>query len=344
VIPLRGKMERETGNAHSCAVVLSCGLATRDGEKGQAVKRLNVLDFYNLGEALGKLTRLLSAKEQRGPIFFQMVEVQEALKNFSQQDAFNIAKDDAAQLHANLDNFIVQHCTETKPDGQRIFRDFNEYLDTWTYWPVSQAIDHLIHVFKSECRSVETYSIERKLIYDTTALLHKASEEIRNSIRPLIEKDALKEIDEAGRCLALESYTAAGFHALRGLELVMDDYYRELSKKDSSFRSWADYIGAFEKLEKNKEERKSKYPSRKVISMLDRIRELDRNPLMHPRDVLDEMSADTLFTISVAAITEMAKDIRDLKANPEQTELLLVASDAKPEKRRRIQDGSYKSE
>lgn len=63
--------------------------------------------------------------------------------------------------------------------------------------------------------------------------------------------------------------------------------------------------------------------------MLDRIRELDRNPLMHPRDVLDEMSADTLFTVSVAAITEMAKDLREMQINPDQTELQLVSSNNK---------------
>ena len=51
--------------------------------------------------------------------------------------------------------------------------------------------------------------------------------------------------------------------------------------------------------------------------MLDRMRQLDRNPLMHPRDSLDEMAADTLFKLGIVTITELAKDMRDMAAQPE---------------------------
>jgi hypothetical protein len=131
------------------------------------------------------------------------------------------------------------------------------------------------------------------------------------------------EIDESGRCFAVDSYTACGFHALRGLEIVMEDYYEIITKKKSKFRSWYDYVKAFTRLSATRGKRKSKYPSPKVAAMIDRIREFDRNPLMHPRDTLDEPGADTVFNISIATITEMAKDMRDLKENPEQTELEL---------------------
>jgi hypothetical protein len=42
---------------------------------------------------------------------------------------------------------------------------------------------------------------------------------------------ALDELREAGRCLALESYTASGFHTLRGLEVVMAAYFKAVSGK-----------------------------------------------------------------------------------------------------------------
>ena len=59
------------------------------------------------------------------------------------------------------------------------------------------------------------------------------------------------------------------------------------------------------------------------MTMLDRMRQLDRNPLMHPRDRLDEMGADTLFSIGLATITEMAKDLREWAG---QHQLQLVGS------------------
>ena len=37
----------------------------------------------------------------------------------------------------------------------------------------------------------------------------------------------------------------SGFHALRGLELVMASYYEAVNGSTGEFRSWADYIKAF---------------------------------------------------------------------------------------------------
>ena len=93
--------------------------------------------------------------------------------------------------------------------------------------------------------------------------------------------------------------------------------------KDREFRSWYDYIEAFKELEAEKNGIKPKYPSPKVSAMLDRMRQLDRNPLMHPRDSLDEMSADTLFKLGIVTITELAKDMRDMTGQPE---LKLIAN------------------
>ena len=104
----------------------------------------------------------------------------------------------------------------------------------------------------------------------------------------------------------------------------MEDYYEVISKKKPKFRSWYDYVKAFTRSANTRGKRHSKYPSPKVAAMIDRIREFDRNPLMHPRDTLDEPGADTVFNISIATITEMAKDMRDLKENPEEPALPLT--------------------
>jgi hypothetical protein len=163
--------------------------------------------------------------------------------------------------------------------------------------------------------------IEQKSIYHTASLVSRASDKIHVSIRPYVSAEATQEIDEAGRCFAIDSYTACGFHALRGLEIVMEDYYEVIKKRKPKFHGWYDYVKAFRTLANTRGKRQSKYPSLKVSAMIDRIREFDRNPLMHPRDTLDEPGADTVFNISIATITEMAKDMRDLAANPEQLQL-----------------------
>jgi hypothetical protein len=128
---------------------------------------------------------------------------------------------------------------------------------------------------------------------------------------------ALQELDAAGHCLALEAYTASGFHALRAVEVVVHDYYKSVSGKDKELRSWYDYIEALTDLENTREARKSDYPSPKASAMIDRMRQLDRNPLMHPRESLDEMGADNLFSLSILTITELAKDLRDMRPSPQ---------------------------
>ncbi len=44
-----------------------------------------------------------------------------------------------------------------------------------------------------------------------------------------IENAAKREFEESGKCLALERYTGAGFHALRGVECVIRQYIKELT-------------------------------------------------------------------------------------------------------------------
>ncbi len=103
----------------------------------------------------------------------------------------------------------------------------------------------------------------------------------------------------------------------------MSAYYKAVSGKEKGFRSWHDYIEALEELAAQAKESNASYPSPKVASMLDRMRQLDRNPLMHPSDSLDEMAADTLFKLGIVTITELAKDLRDMAG---QSELKLVTA------------------
>jgi hypothetical protein len=259
------------------------------------VKRLNVDDFYEVGQALCRLSNLL-AKSQNTKIldaWWPLQSASQALDRFATQDAFQLARGEANALSNQIRLLIQQHIMIQNTEGQWVFRDTNIELDAWIYYGVQTALDSFVHVFKAECRDNTTYFIERKAIYNTASLVSRASDKIHLSIRPHIAKEAMQEIDEAGRCFAVDSYTACGFHALRGLEIVMEDYYEAISKKKPRFRSWYDYVKAFTRLASTRGKRKSKFPSPKVAAMIDRIREFDRNPLMHPRDTLDEPGADT---------------------------------------------------
>lgn len=292
------------------------------------MKRLNVVDFYEVGAALSRLQSLvnLSTKPKVSEAWWPLQSSADALDAFADQDAFQLARSEARALSTAARKFIESYVMTKAADGSLGFRDWNMELEPWTFYPVKTALDSFTHVFKAECRDNETYFIEKKAIYDTASLVNRASDKIHANYRDHIAKEAMQEIDEAGRCFAVDSYTACGFHALRGLEIVMEDYYEVVAGKKPKFRSWYDYVKGFTRLSNTRGKRKSKYPSPKVAAMIDRIREFDRNPLMHPRDTLDEPGADTVFNISIATMTEMAKDMRELKTNPEQQVLPFAAA------------------
>jgi hypothetical protein len=86
------------------------------------------------------------------------------------------------------------------------------------------------------------------------------------------------------------------------------EYLKKFGAKTEGLRTWNDYVQAVEKM--TDDGAKDKKPSKKVAAMVDRMRELDRNPLMHPRDTLDTTAADLLLTLSAVTATEMARELK----------------------------------
>ena len=105
---------------------------------------------------------------------------------------------------------------------------------------------------------------------------------------------------ECGRCLAFERYTASGFHILRALESEIRDYLIMVTHNMPKKRDWGYYI---EELEKNN-------ANQKMLTALDNIRNLDRNPLMHPEDWLRKDDAVGLFNLGKTALHRLITDMK----------------------------------
>lgn len=283
------------------------------------MKRLEVLDLFELAEALAECRPKLDGEQKAIDVFFACIRLETSFRKFeADQAAFPLTRDSARQVLVALRDVLNQNFYDGPARTQmKTGVDLDEEFATWSLYTVRAKLEEFRHVLSAECRKSETYFIEKKVGFDVPTLLHSAEENLHDSIHPYVPDAALTEIREAGRCLALESFTACGFHTLRGLEVVMAAYYKAVSGKEKGFRSWHDYIEALETLATQAKESKASYPSPKVASMLDRMRQLDRNPLMHPSDSLDEMAADTLFKLGIVTITELAKDLRDMAGQPE---------------------------
>jgi hypothetical protein len=226
-----------------------------------AVKRLEVLELFELAQTLAQSdAQLRQDKIKMIDAYVALTSIRDELQKFHQnQAAFPLTRGSAIEAIAAIHKLLQDRLLTEK--GQ--FREglsFDEELSTWTLHEVKTKLEEFRHVFAAECRKSETYFIEQKMGFDISSLLHTADQNLHSSVLPVLALAAVDEIKSAGRCFALENYTACGFHTLRALEVVMADYYKLVSGKEKEFRSWYDYIEEFTKLEKSRTRRGSKFP------------------------------------------------------------------------------------
>jgi hypothetical protein len=301
--------------------------AAANGSRGKSVKRVNLLEYFTLAESLKEAKTATSAETSKGGyLYFAFIGLPAQLRAFVIDDnGFVTCKHVASELATEIDTWISR-CLMEDTTNNSVPERFSKDFQSWEYSNIGRKIDAFRHVFEAECHDVDVYSVGQVSIYKTSTLVASGSGILPLEVREMVPQEALLEFDDAGRCLAFDLPTACGFHALRGLEIVIDCYLKAFDVSTEKIKTWNDYIVAAKKLTDDKTA--IKRPSSKVAAMLDRMRELDRNPLMHPRDTLDAVSANMLFNLTAITAVEMVKD---MKATNEETPLLADNSRGKSE-------------
>jgi hypothetical protein len=151
--------------------------------------------------------------------------------------------------------------------------------------------------FAKELDHYDVYYIPPKGTHATLSLIEKAEENLPADVRSRLTKETISDIQQAGRCLALDAPTAAGFHILRAVETIIIAYLVKVSGKpiNPKNRNWGVYI----------RELKSGNADKKVTDYLFHIKEYHRNPIMHPEIVLTTDEAFSLFNASLSAIVQL---------------------------------------
>jgi hypothetical protein len=114
---------------------------------------------------------------------------------------------------------------------------------------------------------------------------------------------AIPDVQAATKCIAFELSTAAGFHLHRANEAVVRAYFAVVAPNEKAPKSGnlGDYLKVMS--EKN-------LGDAKVIAALGQIKDLHRNPIMHPEQSIDSTDeAVSLMGAVRAAIGEMLKAI-----------------------------------
>lgn len=268
------------------------------------MKKINLPFFYQLGAKLNPLTEFTPTVNNRSQIWLASFPVHsyvytllETFKTLTVCRAAGIALIDAI---LKMQNWV----REPPPDK---WGEEDPSVD-FLFQNVITATKNFEIVLTAELQRLETYHVTQKGIYSIPDLIDKTEDMLPDSTREKIGKKVVEEIRQSGRCLAFDNSTASGFHIIRALEVVMHDYYVFVCKPASKKRldNWGEYISALHKLAEDANTKKStREDVKKVIALLQQIKDQDRNLIMHPEVFLTPDDAHKLFEIAKSAIIAM---------------------------------------
>ena len=252
------------------------------------MQRINLAYFYDLGAAMRPLPNL----KPDTPLSESWVMLYEAEK----------------QLGFLLESSLLAPAIRSSYETGKKLRtaltngqDWTKKLTMSEVFSVTGAAKDFQTIVRAELGISDAYFVSRKAAYDTITLIQNA-EAMFSPDLPSKVTEAIPEIREAGKCLAYELATASGFHLFRVLELVLRRYWEVIGKgrpqpKQKNLGVYLDHM------------EKHNLGDRKVRATLKQIKDLHRNTLIHPEDVLQVDDAIGLFGIAQSAINAMLKVI-----------------------------------
>ena len=260
------------------------------------MKRVDGSFLYNLGAALHPLATI--KPEQSFLKGFPVVySAQFWLDAFLNKSIFK-PKTSYAKGHALLT--LLDEAWEKGMNEQTS----TEEISTNAY-NIQEGLRQFETVLTAELGLEDLYLVFQKRGYDNEALINNA---MRLFPEDLAEKVPTAEFDikQAGKCIAFELCTAAGFHLHRANEAVLHRYYDVVTDgaKRPENRTMGAYITALEA---------KKCGDAKALAALKSLKDLDRNPLIHPDESVEPIEsiddAIALLNSVHTAIVHMLKAI-----------------------------------
>lgn len=273
------------------------------------MEKLNLPFFYQLGAQLNPLVKMKVTDQNRLEVAFSAMALRDSINGLlGWSVGVSVCRPSAAAVLIATEE-VVQWWRTTKLED--------------TAKP-DRAIDGKLRVLINKARTFETvlceelmtlsaYSAAKKGIYSTGDLIEQADKVFPSSILDKLSPEVVREIKEAGKCLAFDIPTACGFHMLRATEGVLHEYYIAVGepKKNDKLENWGAYIAYLYKLTKPeaKIDGETVNHIKKVLALLQQVKDQDRNLIMHAEVVLNVNEAFILFETTKTAIMIMVDRI-----------------------------------
>ena len=250
---------------------------------------LNLAYIYQSSEKFDAL-RALKPDTELKEIWIDLLIAQGNLRDIYSGEvfahAFRTSRNTASYIYNIIEGLLTRH----REDPESLLTEHDVQN-------IQSGLSEVETILRAELSAADAYLATPIGAYDSAALLQ---EPWRVWPTDLLTKlpDTRSDVDELGKCMAFQLATAAGFHTLRIVETVLRKYWEVVSKNSAhpKAKTIGSYVVALEKKE---------IGDPKVIAALKQLKDLHRNPLMHPEASLTVEEAITLLGISFSVVTPM---------------------------------------
>jgi hypothetical protein len=294
------------------------------------LERINQYEFYELARKLGGINDLpsdtpLDAERVFWAAFWAQTHATQLLQGSPTE--LGLSRGKAEALLAAVNGVIARNFTahdETgKPDWKFPVAPAPQ-IEAWEWGGVRAALSNFEMIFAEEMGEAATYRVPNRGIFNTRKLVDEADCTFPQVVAGYVPEKAKLEWRAAGRCLAFGMFTACGFHVARSVEGMLEAYFHAFSGGlNKKSKQWGEYLDALEKVAASQA---SLSPSLKTLGELKQLKDDWRNPLMHPRVVLEEPDARAVFNNGETLVMMMAQELAAASAKGAQPPLALVAS------------------
>jgi hypothetical protein len=258
--------------------------------EGSLMIELDPYFFYWVARDAHVLLRGINT--QQPPNFIVLSYARDALQKFVSSGKEDFLPKSRARASAIV-NFLDPIINVLRQGGQVVFtvEDYAHYHAFLTEFEEQ---------FQEESKHLYALCVEDQRLLSAYVLVEHIEKAVAPKTWKFMSKLARREIEESGKCLALERYTASGFHILRCIESIVKEYILAcgvtLSPADRNWGRYSEILG------KNG-------AASEVTSILDNLRRDDRNTLMHPEKFLAMDEAIGLFYLCQTALDRLINDM-----------------------------------
>lgn len=189
----------------------------------------------------------------------------------------------------------------------------NEQVNPTTHAKIIQKLHELDIVLDAELNIKIGYILDEKR-FSNKYLTENIDNLFAKSTFLKIPSLAQYDFQESGLCLVFDRFTASAFHALRGTECVLKEYYcLLLTKTTKETETWSTFVNAINS--GIKKGSISPPPDEELMINLESLRKYYRNKTQHPQLVYNSDESQDLLVSCIKAVNEIIEDLikRNLK-------------------------------